>query len=115
MKRSLYLNKLDESYSVNPAVALLGPRQCGKTTLAKIYADSLGATVPVTRFDLENPRDLVRLQDPMLALENLDGLVIIDEIQRKADLFPVLRVLIDQHRPGRRFLILGSASPSIPH
>ncbi|MEN8237044.1 MAG: ATP-binding protein [Pseudomonadota bacterium] len=110
MKRDLYLKKIDKNFAVNPAVALLGPRQCGKTTLAEMYEKTLKGKTAVTRFDLENPRDLIRLQDPMLALENLDGLIIIDEVQRRPDLFPVLRVLIDQHRPGRQFLILGSAS-----
>lgn len=85
-----------------PVVAILGPRQCGKSTLAKSFA-------PKHRFDLENPRDLARLDNPMLALESLDGLVMIDEIQRKPDLFPLLRYLCDEH-PSRRFLVLGSAS-----
>ncbi len=85
-----------------PVVAILGPRQCGKSTLAKSFA-------PKHRFDLENPRDLARLDNPMLALEPLDGLVMIDEIQRKPDLFPLLRYLCDE-TPSRRFLVLGSAS-----
>ena len=94
-----------------PVVAILGPRQVGKTTLARQIIDSAqeGATV----FDLEDDRDLAKLVDPYLALDELDGLVVIDEIQRRPDLFRSLRVLAD--RPGQpaRFLILGSASPSL--
>lgn len=85
-----------------PVTAILGPRQCGKSTLAKALA-------PDHAFDLENPRDLAKLQNPMLALESLQGSVMIDEIQRKPDLFPLLRYLCDQD-PDRRFLVLGSAS-----
>jgi len=85
-----------------PVTAILGERQSGKTTLARgLKADSY--------FDLENPRDLARLEHPQLALENLTGTVVIDEIQRKPDLFPLLRFLVDA-RPGRRFVILGSTS-----
>jgi uncharacterized protein len=93
---------------VNPVVALLGPRQCGKSTLAKEYAKSFKGDVHF--FDLEDPRDLTRLGNPVLALEDLAGLVIIDEIQRAPDLFPYLRALIDQQKRKVRFLILGSAS-----
>ncbi len=94
-----------------PVVAILGARQIGKTTLAERIVESAG--VRATRFDLENPADIARLNDPMLALERLQGLVVLDEIQRRAELFPVLRVLADR-RPGRtRFLILGSASPDL--
>ena len=89
------------------ATTILGARQCGKTTLAKM--------IPSTyTFDLENPRDLARLDNPQLALEDLRGLVVIDEIQRKPDLFPLLRYLIDQDSK-RRFLILGSASRDLIH
>ena len=86
------LKKLFKSYSV---VAILGPRQCGKTTLSRQFSSPL--TSNVTVFDLENPRDAQRLQDPLLALEDTKGLVIIDEIQRRPDLFPILRVLSDRH------------------
>lgn len=68
----------------------------------------------VTSFDLEDPRDLARLDEPTLALEPLRGLVIIDEIQRRPDLFPVLRVLADRRPRPARFLVLGSASPELP-
>lgn len=110
ISRSHFLQKISENFNVNPAVALLGPRQCGKTTLANMYKDSYKNTNNVTHFDLENPIDLARLDSPMIALENLSGLIIIDEIQLRPDLFPVLRVLIDRNRETQRYLILGSAS-----
>lgn len=91
-----------------PVVGILGPRQVGKTTLARMAA---GADAP--RFDLEDPRDLARLEDPMAALAGLRGLVVIDEVQRRPELFPVLRVLADRPRRPARFLVLGSASPSL--
>ncbi len=85
-----------------PVTAILGPRQCGKTTLARSFkADHL--------FDLENPRDAARLDQPQLALENLTGLIVIDEIQRMPDIFPLLRFLVDRGE-NQKFLILGSAS-----
>lgn len=85
--------------------ALLGPRQCGKTTLARSFG-----TDRSTYFDLEDPIDLARLEAPRLTLSTLTGLVVIDEIQRRPDLFPLLRVLADRDGPPARFLILGSAS-----
>lgn len=90
-------------------VALLGPRQCGKTTLAREFvpADS------PNYFDLEDPTGLARLAEPELALRSLRGLVVIDEIQRRPDLFPLLRVLADRRPLPARFLILGSASPEL--
>jgi predicted AAA+ superfamily ATPase len=90
-------------------VALLGPRQCGKTTLARQFlpSDSLNY------FDLEDPLSLARLDEPMTALGGLTGLVVIDEVQRRPELFPVLRVLADRDPLPARFLILGSASPSL--
>lgn len=91
------------------AVALLGPRQCGKTTLARqfVLPDSLNY------FDLEDPLSLARLEEPMTALRDLTGMVVIDEIQRRPELFPVLRVLADRQPLPVRFLILGSASPAL--
>jgi len=90
-------------------VALLGPRQCGKTTLARLFvpADSLNY------FDLEDPQSLARLSEPSTALRPLKGLVVIDEIQRRPELFPLLRVLADRRPLPARFLILGSASPDL--
>ncbi len=94
-----------------PVVGLIGARQVGKTTLAKACA--AGFDGEVTRFDLENPRDLYRLEDPMFALESLGGLIILDEIQLRPELFPVLRVLADREERPARFLVLGSASPEL--
>jgi predicted AAA+ superfamily ATPase len=90
-------------------VMLIGPRQCGKTTLARQFvpADSLNY------FDLEDPVSLIRLDQPMTALQGLTGVVVIDEVQRRPDLFPVLRVLCDRTPLPARFLILGSASPEM--
>ncbi|HSB77897.1 MAG TPA: ATP-binding protein [Candidatus Methylomirabilis sp.] len=94
-----------------PAVGIVGARQVGKTTLARTVAAR--ATGPVYNFDLENPDDLAQLAEPMLALKDRRGLVVIDEVQRRPDLFPVLRVLADRPRSPARFLILGSASPAM--
>ena len=90
-------------------VALLGPRQCGKTTLAReiVPPDSLNY------FDLEDPRSLARLSEPDTALRSLKKWVVIDEIQRRPDLFPLLRVLADRRPLPARFLLLGSASPDL--
>jgi hypothetical protein len=93
----------------SPAVALLGPRQCGKTTLARKFADGTKSEY----FDLEKPRDLARLANPELTLGPLRGLVVIDEVQRRPDLFPVLRTLLDRRPVRARFLLLGSASPEL--
>ena len=94
-----------------PVVALLGARQIGKSTLARqLVAARRG---PTTWFDLENPPDLVRLADPGLELRRLRGLVVLDEIQRLPDVFPLLRVLADRLRTPARFLVLGSASPEL--
>jgi hypothetical protein len=87
-------------------VVLSGPRQCGKTTLAR----QLLSTDSVNYFDLEDPTGLARLDEPVTALGPLRGLVVIDEVQRRPDLFPVLRVLADREGAPARFLILGSAS-----
>lgn len=93
-----------------PVVGLVGARQVGKSTLARDLGRRAGR---VTFFDLEDPRDLARLIDPMLALAPLRGLVVLDEIQRRPDLFPVLRVLVDRRPLPARFLVLGSASPDL--
>jgi predicted AAA+ superfamily ATPase len=90
---------------------LLGPRQCGKTTLARQFARGQPPG-KVTWFDLENPADVAKLDQPMMALEPLGGIVVLDEIQRRPDLFPLLRVLVDRPRAAR-YLILGSASPNL--
>ena len=94
-----------------PVVAIIGPRQVGKTTLARqIAAEYTGVT---QFFDLEDPRDLRLLDQPMTSLEDLRGLVVIDEVQRRPDLYPILRVLADRPRKPARFLLLGSASPDL--
>ena len=90
-------------------VALVGPRQVGKTTLARVFVDFQSANY----FDLEDPVSLARLTEPMTALVSLRGLIVIDEIQRVPGLFPVLRVLADRHDVDARFLLLGSASPAL--
>jgi predicted AAA+ superfamily ATPase len=103
------LNRIANAFRVHPIAALLGPRQCGKTTLARM----IGEREPYTYFDLENPVDLRRLSAPMRALEELSGLVVIDEVQRRPDLFELLRVLVDRPQNTARFLLLGSASPQL--
>lgn len=110
MDRPFFLSKIQAQFEVHPACAILGPRQAGKTTLARMYAEKFYAG-KAHFFDLENSADLIRLENPMLAFSLVqEDLIVIDEIQRRPDLFPTLRVIIDQ--PGRRhkFLILGSAS-----
>ena len=91
------------------AVALIGPRQCGKTTLARQFVSPDSPNY----FDLEDPLSLARLDEAMTALRGLAGLVVIDEVQRRPDLFPILRVLMDRKPLPARFLILGSASPAL--
>ena len=106
--RNGHRHRCQELLSAVPCVALPGARQVGKTTLAQEIAESWSG--PVHRFDLELPSDLARLAEPELALAGLDGLVVFDEVQRRPELFPVLRSLIDRD-PGCRYLVLGSAAP----
>jgi uncharacterized protein len=110
MERKLFLRRAADLFKSHPVVAILGPRQCGKTTLARQYSKKVRGKQPLTYFDLEDPTHLAALEQPKLVLEPTEGLVVIDEVQRRPDLFPVLRVLVDQRGPRRRFLILGSAS-----
>lgn len=105
--RAREIGLLKRLFRDNPIVAILGPRQCGKTTLSRQFLSEWRSDV--ITFDLENPRDIQRLHDPLLAMEGARGLVIIDEIQRSPDLFPVLRVLSDSSAKTK-YLILGSAS-----
>ena len=109
IQRTSILSELNNALSRSRVVVLVGPRQSGKTTLARqlLEEDS------VNYFDLEDPASLGRLDEPMTALKPLDGLVVIDEIQRRPDLFPVLRVLADRKEKPARFLILGSASGTL--
>ena len=109
--RTLARARIHEAFSVHPAVALTGPRQCGKTTLARTIAaaEPEGSTF----FDLESAVDRRRLQAPEQTLGGLSGLVVIDEIQREPALFETLRVLADRTDNPARFLVLGSASPTL--
>lgn len=106
MERPLAMAEVAAALRRSPVVALVGPRQVGKTTLAREATKGKKALW----LDLEDPTDLARLANPKLALEGATGLVVIDEVQRRPDLFPVLRVLVDDRSARRRFLILGSAS-----
>ena len=106
VERSQLLATLKKALARSRVVVLTGPRQCGKTTLAR----QLLSETSVNYFDLEDPADLERLTEPMTALRPLKGLVVIDEVQRRPDLFPILRVLADRQETSARFLILGSAS-----
>ena len=109
LARPTLLGRLEQSVNRSPITALLGPRQCGKTTLAKQFAENRGGAF----FDLEADTDRRRLQNPEMALEMLDGLVILDEVQALPEIFPVLRKMADRPDLRARFLILGSASPHI--
>ncbi len=111
LTRTTHLEKIRRQLELIPVVALLGARQVGKTTLAREI--SRLSDGPIHHFDLEDPSDLAQLQDPKLALAPLKGLIILDEIQRQPDIFPVLRVLVDRPNHEARFLILGSASPDL--
>lgn len=106
IKRSNWLKAIRAALARSKIVTLVGPRQCGKTTLARKFLPETS----VNYFDLEDPPSLARLDEPMTALGSLAGLVVIDEIQLRPDLFPVLRVLADRKSYKGRFLILGSAS-----
>ena len=100
------LDRIDRAFRIHNIAALFGPRQCGKTTLARMITEK----EPSTYFDLEDPVDSQRLSAPMMALGELKGLVIIDEVQRRPDLFELLRVLVDRPQNPAKFLLLGSAS-----
>ncbi len=107
--RAALISRVRTALARSRIVALVGPRQCGKTTLAR----TLARTGRTNYFDLEDPRSLTQLAEPMTALEGLKGLVVIDEVQLRPDLFPILRVLADRRPLPARFLILGSASPAL--
>lgn len=104
--RPKYLEAIRTALGRSPVTALLGPRQCGKTTLARMISSA-------ATFDLESLPDRRRLENPEMVLGSIDGTVVIDEIQRMPALFEVLRVLVDRPGNGARFLILGSASPDV--
>ena len=107
--RPIPLGRIGRALRRERVVALIGPRQSGKTTLARQIRDPRSPNY----FDLEDPAGLARLTEPMTALRSLRGVIVIDEVQRRPDLFPVLRVLADRQPLPARFLILGSASPQL--
>jgi len=109
IKRTELKSKVRAALKRSRVVALLGPRQCGKTTLARELVRSNSPNY----FDLEDPASLARLDEPMTAMGGLKGIVVIDEIQRSPELFPILRVLSDRKPLPARFLICGSASPQL--
>ena len=109
IRRTDKLNQIKSGFDRSPIVSITGLRQSGKTTLAKDFASQYQGSC--THFDLEDPRSLARLSEPMTALENLSGLVVIDEVQRLPAIFPILRVLADRKEKPACFLLLGSASP----
>ncbi len=109
VKRPDLLAAVEARFRANPVVLLLGPRQCGKTTLARQFAVGRDAEY----FDLESPADAARMDQPMTALEPLRGWVVIDEAQLKPEVFGILRVLADRRPLPARFLVLGSASPDL--
>lgn len=111
IKRQTEIRNIKSLLKTHPVVGIIGARQVGKTTLARQITESMKG--PCSFFDLENPEDLSRLSDPMLALKDLKGLVVIDEVQQYPDIFRILRVLSDRQRRPSRFLILGSASPEL--
>jgi predicted AAA+ superfamily ATPase len=109
IERGELLNTIRATLERSRVAALIGPRQCGKTTLARQFVNPSS----INYFDLEDPFSLARLDQPMTALQDLQGLVVIDEVQRRPELFPILRVLADRTPLPARFLILGSASPEL--
>ncbi|MCA9758901.1 MAG: ATP-binding protein [Candidatus Eisenbacteria bacterium] len=106
VRRERLEGRIRTALSRAPIVVLVGPRQSGKTTLAR---QLLSVDSP-NYFDLEDPTAVARLEEPRTALEPLDGLIVIDEVQQRPDLFPILRVLADRESRKAQFLILGSAS-----
>lgn len=111
ISRPSYRAALDLALKRSPVTALLGPRQCGKTTLARTFVGQTPEQVHY--FDLEAPADRQRLQNPELLLTSISGLIILDEIQAVPEIFNILRVLVDRPEHQNRYLILGSASPQI--
>lgn len=110
MIRQFFLDKIEQAFKVTKIVAILGPRQCGKTTAAKQYIQKQSHFSKQNYFDLENYQDRERLSDPLLSLPALSGLIVIDEIQKAPNLFETLRVLVDNKELEQNYLILGSAS-----
>jgi predicted AAA+ superfamily ATPase len=109
LERTYLHHTIQSALDRSRVVALIGPRQCGKTTMARQFVPPTS----INYFDLEDPFSLARLDQPMSTLGDLTGLIVIDEVQRRPDLFPILRVLVDRDPLPARFLILGSASPAL--
>ena len=109
MLRDHYLRLVQKYFSNHPIVCMLGPRQCGKTTLAKAFTKIQDRFNTENYFDLENPLDIQRLANPVLALKPLKGLIVIDEIQRMPELFTTLRYIVDHEENEKKILILGIA------
>lgn len=107
--RQIWQKRISGAFEVHRIVVLIGSRQCGKTTLAKQYAQT---SPNVHIFDLENPQAFERLKDPVSTLDPLSGLIVVDEVQLKPELFPAIRYIHDEY-PDKRFLLLGSASRDI--
>lgn len=104
------LLSIERYFKSHPIVAILGPRQCGKTTVARMFCKKEKNFPLANYFDLDSSLDLQRLENPMLALKPLKGLIVIDEIQHLPELFRYLRVLVDEENLEQKYLILGSAS-----
>lgn len=109
ISRTQIKQEIESALNRSRIVALVGPRQCGKTTIAREFVSQSS----LNYFDLEDPLSLARLEEPMTGLRDLTGTIVIDEIQRKPELFPILRVLADRVPLPSKFLILGSASPEL--
>jgi len=109
LQRTFLEQTIARALGRSPGVVLIGPRQSGKSTLAQRFV----AVDSPNYFDLEYPPHAQRLREPALALSNLQGLVVIDEVQRQPELFPLLRVLMDRSKEPGQFLLLGSASPTL--
>ena len=112
IQRTSYLDKIKLEFQIHSVCAILGPRQCGKTTLVKQFVQE--QPQPIHFFDCENPFHLAQLENPMVALGPLEGIIVIDEVQMRPDLFSVLRVLVDND-PKKKLLITGSASRDLIH
>lgn len=105
-------NKIKKLLSYFPVIGIIGPRQVGKTTLAKMLQQEIGKES--IYLDLENPRDIAKLDDPVLYFEdNMDKCILLDEVQNMPEIFPILRSMIDENRVPARFILLGSASPDL--
>lgn len=113
MERDHFLKQITKAFNIHPIIAILGPRQCGKTTLARMFSNQEKNFPVENYFDLEDLNDLERLKTPQTTLSYLNGLIIIDEVQRKPDIFQTLRVLVDKPNSNQKFLILGSSSKEL--